>query len=304
MPYTPADREPLDLPQESGADPQPQPDGGRESGARGGGGELRSDRRSFIKQGLVAGGALLLGAGGTSGAAGAARSHKRAAQHRAGAPRHRPPNILVILVDQLRAPVWLPAGVSHAAIMPALASLRAGAVNFERHYTASNDCSPSRGALVTGLYSHQTGCLITGNSRLDPGFPTWGTFLRERGYRTSWWGKWHLNPDPNAPLGQYGFGGGTYPSPNGAPGQGTEADPGIVAQFAEWFRQDGGGEPWCSTVSLVNPHDIAWWYRFTSRIAQESAPPALASALPPNFETPEAHEAQRKPRRRVRSQTL
>jgi arylsulfatase A-like enzyme len=211
-------------------------------------------------------------------------------------PRRRPPNILVILVDQLRTPVWLPAGVSHAAIMPALASLRAGAVNFERHYTASNDCSPSRGTLLTGLYSHQTGCLITGGSRLDPGFPTWGTLLRERGYQTNWWGKWHLNPDPNASLGQYGFGGGTYPSPNGAPGQGTDVDPGITAQFAGWFREEGGREPWCSTVSFVNPHDIAWWYRFTSKIPQESAPPALAGGLPPNFETPEAHEAQRKPR--------
>ena len=108
--------------------------------------------------------------------------------------------------------------VTPATVMPNLQALRNGAVNFESHYTASNDCSPSRGALVTGLYSHQTGCMITGDSHLDPGFPTWGTLLRERGYETSWWGKWHLNPDPNASLEPYGFAGGTYPSPNGAPG--------------------------------------------------------------------------------------
>ena len=257
-----------------------------------------SDRRTFLKRGLLATGALALGmpAGAVAGEGGiaAARKPKRFAGGHAKA--HRPPNILVILVDQLRTPVWMPAGVTPATVMPNLQALRAGAVNFERHYTASNDCSPSRGALVTGLYSHQTGCLITGNSHLDPDFPTWGTLLRERGYETSWWGKWHLNPDPNASLEPYGFAGGTYPSPNGAPGQGTTVDPEIATQFAEWFREAGGAEPWCSTVSFVNPHDIAWWYRFTSKIAQESAPRALAGALPPNFETPEMLEAQRKPR--------
>ncbi len=233
-----------------------------------------SDRRTFLKQGLLAAGGLALGSRRSG------RSHRRSA-----------PNILVIVVDQLRTPVWMPA----AALMPNLASLRAGAVSFERHYTASNDCSPSRGALVTGLYSHQTGCLITGNSHLDPGFPTWGTLLRELGYSTWWWGKWHLNPNPNATLEPYGFSGGTYPSPNGSPGQGTAVDPAIAAQFAEWLRLEGGSSPWCATVSFVNPHDIAWWYRFTEAIPAESTPPALAEALPPNFETPEALEAQRKP---------
>jgi arylsulfatase A-like enzyme len=253
----------------------------------------QSDRRTFIKQGLLAAGGLALGAsGGTSAAA----RTKHAAHRHPKPTRRKPPNILVILVDQLRAPMWMPAGLTQAAVMPNMTALRNGAVNFERHYTAANDCSPSRGALVTGLYSHQTGCLITGNSLLDPGFPTWGTLLRERGYQTSWWGKWHLNPDPNASLEQYGFSGGTYPSPNGAPGQGAATDPEITAQFAEWFRQAGGDGPWCTTVSFVNPHDIAWWYRFTAKVPQESAPPALASQLPANFETPEALEAQHKPR--------
>jgi arylsulfatase A-like enzyme len=257
-----------------------------------------SDRRTFLKRGLLATGALALGmpAGAVADAGAAAAAHKPKRSTRRAANAHRPPNILVILVDQLRTPVWLPAGVTPATVMPNLQALRTGAVNFERHYTASNDCSPSRGALVTGLYSHQTGCLITGDSHLDPGFPTWGTLLRERGYETSWWGKWHLNPDPNASLEPYGFAGGTYPSPNGAPGQGTAVDPEIAAQFAEWFREAGGAEPWCSTVSFVNPHDIAWWYRFTSKIAEESAPRALTSVLPANFETPEMLEAQRKPR--------
>jgi arylsulfatase A-like enzyme len=207
----------------------------------------------------------------------------------------RPPNILVILVDQMRAPTWVPASVALDTLLPNLASLRRESVSFERHYTASNDCSPARGALLTGLHSHQTGCMITGRSRLSTGFPTWGTLLRDMDYETTWWGKWHLNPHANASLEPYGFSGGTYPSPNGGPGQGTEVDPSIVDQFEGWFDQEAGREPWCSTVSLVNPHDVAWWYHFTSEIPQESEPPAWVGEIPPNFETPGQLLARGKP---------
>ena len=39
--------------------------------------------------------------------------------------------------------------------------------------------------------------MITGGSTLDPGFPTWGTMLREHGYHTRWLGKWHLTHRDN-----------------------------------------------------------------------------------------------------------
>ncbi|HZL49298.1 MAG TPA: sulfatase-like hydrolase/transferase [Solirubrobacteraceae bacterium] len=250
-----------------------------------------SSRRTFIKRGLLTGGSLALA---TAGAPAPAQARRPRRARRSGAARRRP-NILVILVDQLRSPAWVPASVALDTLLPNLAALRRKSVSFERHYTASNDCSPSRGVLLTGLYSHQTRCMITGRSRLSPGFPTWGTLLREMGYATTWWGKWHLNPRADAPLEQYGFAGGTYPSPNGGPGQGTEVDPSIVDQFQAWFGEEAGREPWCSTVSLVNPHDVAWWYRFTSEVESESNPPGLVNQMPPNFETPEDLQAHGKP---------
>ena len=47
-------------------------------------------------------------------------------------------------------------------------------MSFARHYTASNDCTPARSTLLTGLYTHQTGCMITGGSTLDPGLSDLG----------------------------------------------------------------------------------------------------------------------------------
>jgi arylsulfatase A-like enzyme len=127
---------------------------------------------------------------------------------------------------------------------------------------------------------------VKNSSTLSPRFPTWGTMLRDAGYDTSWWGKWHLGPGPDKNAGglePYGFDGGTYPSPNGNPDEGLSKDPAIVDQFLGWLDGAGSG-PWHSTVSLVNPHDINWWPRFTT----QDEPKALGGhqfAAPPNAET-------------------
>jgi arylsulfatase A-like enzyme len=263
-------------------------------------------RRTLLKGGLAVGG-LLVGAGvamrAAAGEAGNTPPSERPGRGAAPALRGAP-NILVIVVDQLRYPQWLtPPGFS-AGMPPNLASLRSGAVSFGHHYTVSNDCSPARAALLTGLYTHQTGCMITGGSTLDPGFPTWGTLLREHGYQTRWYGKWHLTHHDNRwtratgrpALERYGFSGGTYPSPDGAPGQGWRVDPHVAEQFAHWYENESAAAaPWCTTVSFVNPHDIAWWYVWTDRVAAEASATATVSQLPPNFETPEALIGRRKP---------
>lgn len=291
------------------------------------------DRRTLLKSGLLAGGALAGGGAALADLAtkqasvSRAESVGRRSTHARGAedgvadspvagvagkrrvpPRRVPPNILVIMVDQLRTPQWFSAGAMAETAMPNITALANAGVSFVNHYTASNDCTPSRAALLTGLYTHQTGCMITGGSTLDPGFPTWGTMLREQDYRTYWYGKWHLTHGDNlwdgyedaGALESYGFAGGTYPSPDGAPGQGWRVDPYIVSQFEQWFSRSASPtqaykKPWCTTVSFVNPHDIAWWYRWSSRFAAEASAASVVGVLPPNFETPEEMIARGKP---------
>ncbi|MBN7438713.1 sulfatase-like hydrolase/transferase [Mycobacteroides abscessus subsp. abscessus] len=205
------------------------------------------------------------------------------------------PNVLVVLVDEMRFPVWFPLQERLDALLPNIARIRKNAVSFERHYTAANVCTAARSALVTGLYSHQTGCQLVSRSTLSPKFPTWGSMLRERGYQCYWYGKWHLghisDTKPQA-LQAYGFDGGTFPSPDGAPGDGLAYDGRIADQFVNWFHDNADKAPWCTTVSLVNPHDIMFWPKWQS---PQPIPKFLAT-LPGNFETPSQMRQRAKPR--------
>lgn len=207
------------------------------------------------------------------------------------------PNILVIIVDQLRFPQgsFDQQLMDHAA--PNLAKLRRQSVSFDAHYAAATACSPSRACMLTGLYTHQTAVFLTSLASfaafrptppLNPGFPTWGSILSgDLGYRTIWWGKWHLSTE--CPLDRYGFQAGALPcpSPNGSPGQGLYVDPTIADLFCDWLAAYDDLDPWCTTVSLVNPHDIAWFPRYSRQVPGEVSPPAIPAfhaGLPANFE--------------------
>src|SRR5262249_31616611 len=133
--------------------------------------------------------------------------------------------------------------------------------------------------------------------------PTWGTMLREYGYHTRWYGKWHVTHRDNRWsarwgerwLERYGVSGGTYPSPDGAPGQGWRVDGHSADQFADWDAHKGRAEPGGPTVWFVNPHDIGWWYRWSERVPAEASAAKAVPRLPPNFETPELLIERNKP---------
>jgi len=114
-------------------------------------------------------------------------------------------------------------------------------------------------------------------------------------------------PDPYE---AYGFtanwpGSGTCPSPNGGAGQGLQMDPLIRGQFTDWLTaRPAGGNPWCATVSFVNPHDIAWYPRWTRGVEGEAMPPSVYKNLPSNYETRVGRAERNKPEMQYRAMQI
>jgi arylsulfatase A-like enzyme len=237
------------------------------------------DRRTFLKNAATTGGALA--------AAGLLRNQSKAQ----GAP---PPNILFILVDELRFWRVFPKGINNVgeflqAFMPnTYQSLWVPGVKFAGHHTAGTACTPARGTLVTGLYTQQNWLLATildsptttvsEQPVLNRAYPTYGKLLQQAGYQTPYIGKWHLSiphRDPmNEALTAYGFQGGTEPDPIGANLEGTIgnlaeqtgyiSDSQIASQAVNYLQQRKPGEPpWCLTVGFINPHDKEFFFAGT-----------------------------------------
>ena len=122
------------------------------------------------------------------------------------------PNVVIILVDDMG---WSDIGSYGGEIAtPHLDALAANGVRFTQFYSTPR-CSPSRAALLTGLYPHQAGMghldnvVREGSSgttgRLNDRSVTIAEVLREAGYFTAMAGKWHLGQQNGSPPWQRGF---------------------------------------------------------------------------------------------------
>ncbi|HEX6971720.1 MAG TPA: sulfatase-like hydrolase/transferase [Limnochordia bacterium] len=108
------------------------------------------------------------------------------------------PNILLLFTDQQR---WDALGAAGNSIIktPVLDGLARRGVLFARAYTPSPVCVAARGAVMTGLLPHRTGCFNNGFP-LARGVPTLMQLLSEAGYQTHAVGKMHFSP-PRVALG-------------------------------------------------------------------------------------------------------
>jgi choline-sulfatase len=74
----------------------------------------------------------------------------------------RPPNLLLLVTDQQRAPVhWPTARGWLDALTPTDAELRRTGVSFERAFIATCMCSPSRASFLTGTFPSRHGVTLT-----------------------------------------------------------------------------------------------------------------------------------------------
>lgn len=150
-------------------------------------------QRHPVKRGIVNRGAVAtvivtaaawLGAGTNVPARPGAQAGKAAAD--------TPFNLVFILTDQQRRDTMGAYGNSRIHT-PNLNALAARSVVFERPYVTQPLCTPARASLLTGLYPHTHGA-ATNNARLPAGRPILPELLPS-GYRSAWFGKWHLGDE-------------------------------------------------------------------------------------------------------------
>ncbi len=120
-----------------------------------------------------------------------------------GAPAEGPPNVLVLLLDDVGVDGVSAYAQPGAPPTPTLDGLAAQGVRFTRAY-AYPVCAPSRAALLTGRYGRRHGLGdnvgFDGSRALPDSEETLAEVARRAGYATAVFGKWHLSVRSEAPL--------------------------------------------------------------------------------------------------------
>ncbi len=192
------------------------------------------------------------------GMAGAAREITRAA----GA---KPRNVIFILTDDhrydalgfLKGQKWLRT--------PHLDSLARDGAYLKYAFVTTALCSPSRASILTGVYAHRHK-IVDNNTAIPKGTTFFPQYLQKAGYKTGFFGKWHMGGESDAP--QPGFdrwvsfrGQGTYlPSKNGlnidgknVPQKGYITDE-LTDYALDWLKQIKKGQPYFMYLSHKAVH--------------------------------------------------
>ncbi|HEX6014198.1 MAG TPA: sulfatase-like hydrolase/transferase, partial [Geminicoccaceae bacterium] len=207
-----------------------------------------------------------------------------------GAETARRPNIVVMLTDDQR---WDAVGVVQRALgergrfpwlraaTPNMDRIAAEGFRFRNAFTVSALCSPSRAAFLTGRYNHLNG---VANNRTP--FPlasvTYATLLRAAGYRTGYFGKWHMGTQRERPgfdrHASYLNQGRYFDAPflvDGVPTSTTGWVDDVSTAYAADFIRRNAGRPFLVILGFKSPHRIPLP---PPRLKDRFASTALASA--------------------------
>ncbi|MXO64944.1 sulfatase [Altericroceibacterium endophyticum] len=108
----------------------------------------------------------------------------------------KPMNVIFVLVDDLRfdAMGFLTPGLK----TPNIDFLRKNGSYFPNAVVTSSLCSPSRATILTGQTARNHGVIDNHNSS-EEGLIFFPSYMQSAGYRTGFFGKWHMGDDTDAP---------------------------------------------------------------------------------------------------------
>lgn len=183
-----------------------------------------------------------------------------------GAPailaQHRPRNLVFILSDDHRYDMI--SGAGHPWLKtPHMDRLARGGALFSNAFATISLCSPSRACILTGQYAHSHG-VIDNVTPLPDSLPTFPKVLQQAGYRTGFFGKWHMGGASDLP--RPGFdrwasfrGQGTYRDPVINFDGSRRKVPGYVSDIltdeAETFIAENAARPFLLYLAHKAVHD-------------------------------------------------
>jgi arylsulfatase A-like enzyme len=104
--------------------------------------------------------------------------------------RDNPPNIILLMADDLG---WGDTRYNGSYFRtPSLDSMAKAGLQFNRFYTAGPVCSPTRASCLTGRHPIRSGIDYANEGMLPPSETVLPEILKEAGFRTGFFGKWHL----------------------------------------------------------------------------------------------------------------
>jgi len=209
-------------------------------------------------------------------------------------PASERPNILLFITDGMQARTIAD---GHDCKTPTIDGLIARGVRVTGAHTPLPTCSPARASLMTGLLPHNHGVLEVEHG-VDPDqcvlrteHPHWAQRLRDSGYETGYFGKWHV--ERTGELERFGW--DTF-DVRGAAGHANASqkglavddslDPDTVRQYhgpegyndtlkfavtdvppsdrpvggpaalaCDWVKDQSASKPWCCVVSYYEPNE-------------------------------------------------
>jgi len=159
--------------------------------------------------------------------------------------QEKKPNIIFILSDDHRYDFMGFTGAVPGLKTPHMDQLAKEGAHMSNAFVSTALCSPSRASILTGQYAH-THTIVDNSAPLPEGLTFFPQYLQELGYKTGFFGKWHMGNTDDMP--QPGF--DQWVSFRG---QGTYYDP-IFNINGERVSQPKGGY----TSDLLTKHALEW----------------------------------------------